>query len=199
MNAAPLQSRSRRTFAALVVAAETLLDERPFDEISIQAICAAAGCSTGAFYGRFRAKEDLLPHLQARYDMALAGRFEALFDAPDWSALSLAAMLETYVREILAALLARPNQLRELGRYARREADTRSLHMAAVEARLADLIAARTPKAPPGEAAFVLFTLATVARELCLYSTLPPTQPAARELLVHRLIWMGLVHMETRS
>ncbi|MHC4991410.1 MAG: TetR family transcriptional regulator, partial [Planctomycetota bacterium] len=51
----PSQARSRRTR----------------EQITIADIVAHASCSTGAFYGRFAGKEDLLPALYERYDDGL--------------------------------------------------------------------------------------------------------------------------------
>lgn len=63
---APQQDRSRRTLDLLAGAAESVLRRRTFGEASLQEIVDGAGVTTGAFYARFRAKDDLLRHLEER-------------------------------------------------------------------------------------------------------------------------------------
>ena len=53
---APQQARSQATLARLLDATEVLLDEAPFDDLSVQDICKAAKSSVGAFYARFADK-----------------------------------------------------------------------------------------------------------------------------------------------
>lgn len=48
-----LQSRSRTLRDRLIGEALAIARKQPFDDVSIIDICAAAGCSTGAFYSRF--------------------------------------------------------------------------------------------------------------------------------------------------
>lgn len=62
----PLQARSRRTMDRMVRAAEDLLEERPFDAVSVAEIVRRAGTSVGAFYARFSSKVDLLAAIYAR-------------------------------------------------------------------------------------------------------------------------------------
>ena len=62
----PVQARSRRTMDRMVRAAEDLLQERPFDAISVAEIVRQAGTSVGAFYARFSCKGDLLAAIYAR-------------------------------------------------------------------------------------------------------------------------------------
>ena len=65
---APRQRRSALTQERLLDALEALLDERVFEQISIQDIAAAAGVAVGTVYRRFRNKEALLPALYRRLD-----------------------------------------------------------------------------------------------------------------------------------
>src|SRR5688572_24645652 len=53
------QKRGQVTFDALIDTAFALLDEREFDEISIAELAQKAGYSVGAFYARFRSKDEL--------------------------------------------------------------------------------------------------------------------------------------------
>ena len=65
------QKRGQVTFDALIDTAFALLADREFDEISIADLAQKAGYSVGAFYARFRSKDELfdamvLQHLQNR-------------------------------------------------------------------------------------------------------------------------------------
>ena len=71
-----VQQRSVRTAYALVHSGFTLLRSRAFDALSIEEICAAAGATAGAFYGRFDDKKGFFEALQTitclRSEAALA-------------------------------------------------------------------------------------------------------------------------------
>jgi len=62
----PAQRRSRRTFYKFLDAAEALLGERPWHEVSVQDIVRSAEASVGAFYNRFTDKAALLHCLDDR-------------------------------------------------------------------------------------------------------------------------------------
>jgi AcrR family transcriptional regulator len=72
--APPLQARSLRSFDAILDAAEMLLRDRSFEQITISDIVRASGVSTGSFYARFASKEAMLPVLYGRYDERIAQR-----------------------------------------------------------------------------------------------------------------------------
>jgi AcrR family transcriptional regulator len=63
----PQQARSQKTYDNLLDAAIRLLDSKSFEEMTIADIVSGAGCSVGAFYGRFKDKDALLHALDARY------------------------------------------------------------------------------------------------------------------------------------
>jgi AcrR family transcriptional regulator len=80
----PRQKRSVETYNALLDAAERLLREKPWEEISTVDIMQAAGVSNGAIYGRFKSKDDLLVALYERHDERLKASFaEPNAAAPD--------------------------------------------------------------------------------------------------------------------
>lgn len=68
----PQQKRSHETQARLLVAAERLLADRPFEQITVGDIVREAGLSVGAFYARFSDKTAVLLALYERYDLRLA-------------------------------------------------------------------------------------------------------------------------------
>jgi AcrR family transcriptional regulator len=77
---APRQQRSRDTQEKLLVALETLLEERFFEQISVRDLAQEAGLAVGTLYRRFRDKEAMLPALYERYDARLTAWADALWD-----------------------------------------------------------------------------------------------------------------------
>ncbi len=93
----PHQDRSRRTLERLLDAAESLLQERGFDNVTVAEIARQAGSSVGAFYARFRDKNGLLHHLHERFcDEAMATADAALAPA-EWA--------DASAEEILSAMI----------------------------------------------------------------------------------------------
>jgi AcrR family transcriptional regulator len=111
---APLQERSRRTVDRILNAAERLLEQRPFAQISVHDIVRAAKTSIGSFYARFPDKEALLPVLYARYDAQLevrsARRDRALAGSPP----RLEAVVRAVVEEHVRIYRSRPNLMSAL-------------------------------------------------------------------------------------
>jgi AcrR family transcriptional regulator len=61
------QKRGQKTYDALIDTAFKLLEEREFDEISIAELAQKAGYSVGAFYARFKSKDELFDALVMRH------------------------------------------------------------------------------------------------------------------------------------
>src|SRR5689334_18223848 len=61
------QERGSRTRDKLLRAGHRLIAKRDFDSMSVAEIAAAAGCSVGAFYQRFRDKDAFFGALVAHY------------------------------------------------------------------------------------------------------------------------------------
>lgn len=57
---APLQDRSRKTFADILEATEALMNERSWVDITVGDIVTAANCTVGSFYARFDDKDAVL-------------------------------------------------------------------------------------------------------------------------------------------
>ena len=74
----PQQSRSQKTLAKILEAAEALLEERLFDSLTMAELATQAGVSVGVIYTRFRQKEDLLPALLERHHEAVEQRLGRL-------------------------------------------------------------------------------------------------------------------------
>lgn len=61
------QKRSQKTYDALISTAFKLLEQREFDEISIADLAQKAGYSVGAFYARFKSKDELFDAMLDRH------------------------------------------------------------------------------------------------------------------------------------
>lgn len=95
----PQQSRSRRTMARIVEAADVLFAEHGYDGASVNDIVARAGCSIGTFYARFTDKESLFLHLHAHHCRLMIDNIDALVHDPEMAE----ADLPTLVRGIIDA------------------------------------------------------------------------------------------------
>ncbi len=78
------QRRSQKTYDALIGTTFKLLQQRDFDAISIAELAQKAGYSVGAFYARFRSKDELFDALLAQHiDDRYAARTRIFADASD--------------------------------------------------------------------------------------------------------------------
>jgi AcrR family transcriptional regulator len=64
----PSQARAQQTLHRIVAAAERLLQNQSFEELTIADLVREAQTTTGSFYARFASKEALLPYLYEIYD-----------------------------------------------------------------------------------------------------------------------------------
>ncbi len=149
---APQQARSQATLIRFLDAAEQLLDEEPFDGVSVQVICKRAGSSVGAFYARFADKTALLHVLHERVcDEAKATVGDAL-DTARWQGVPLTNIIRGLVGFIVVEFGQRQGLRREMVR--RNGTDpafrSRSVEVAAVTVdRLTHLLAARRVELHP--------------------------------------------------
>ncbi len=106
----PLQSRSRETLQRIYAAAESLMEETPFERITVQQIVKRARTTTGSFYARFEDKDALLEALHAQHvsDMVemLHTRLTELPDDATW------AHVEAIVEMIGSVFRLRPALMR---------------------------------------------------------------------------------------
>lgn len=79
------QARSRATEERILEAAETLLRDRPFDELSVTDIASDANISVGGFYARFEGKDALLVALHERYEARRTLRLGEAFAEERWA------------------------------------------------------------------------------------------------------------------
>ena len=99
---APQQKRSAATLQRILDAVTGLVEAGAYEQATVQEITTRAGCSVGAFYGRF---EDKDAALYALYD-ARCARLEAatlpILEAGAAPEASLAATLRAFIRRIIA-------------------------------------------------------------------------------------------------
>lgn len=177
---APKQSRSQRTLDAILNAAETLLQERRFESISVAEIISVAGCSNGSFYARFASKDDLLTALYGRYHQDMPGRLERIRASVEGQPMGLKSMCGLVVDEFAASFASRLNLMRALVIYSRvRSAEVRPLlgERANIQQQMVDLFRpfhAEIRRYDPEETVRTgLLLAATAIREAVLFPDAP--------------------------
>ena len=177
----PQQSRSQETLDRIVTATAALLQERPFEDVTIRDIVRRARCPIGSFYARFKSKDDLLPYLYERYDSGLDGRVSAKVDAIPSHPLSLRELCLGGVDLIVNEYVERRWLMREMALYARRHPNALPPEIIArraeVHARpVALFLRLRDEIAHPNPARAVevgLFTISGAARDAILFGEAP--------------------------
>jgi len=109
---APRQARSEATYRRLLDAAEALLTEESFDQVTVAEIAARAGVTIGAFYARFADKDALLEALEEQVTEAVLAVVARATDPERWEG----ATVEEAFRRYLAELVAVYRQTRGAGR-----------------------------------------------------------------------------------
>lgn len=201
----PLQARSRQTLAAIVDAAEALLQVRGFDEVSIADIVGRAGCTTGSFYARFASKEALLPYLYEKYDAQLSDELEGLASGEEWERLTLEETVRRLVEHTVGAYGERLHLMREIVLFARRSPEAigpelrerRNRLHAALNARFTRHVGRITHPDPVRAIAFAMLAVSSVAREMVLFSHAPQAQstPLERQALVREVSRLALGYL----
>ena len=121
----PQQARSRRTMQHIMAATIELLKQKTFDEISIQEIVDRAGCSVGAFYGRFIDKESLLHALDDQLTQVVIDLIHALTSEDAATYTNLSDFITAVVRTLYNLHVERRGLMRTLLLAGRTETDTR--------------------------------------------------------------------------
>ena len=191
----PQQARSRRTYESILDAATALLEEKSFEEMTILDIVQAAGCSVGAFYGRFKDKDALLHALDARYvDRQLESAREWIAHGPRTD-LRLADLIDDLLRMTTTLLNQDLGLLRTLILRARLYPDQRfrdqEARLNAVVPELVQIILAHADEIkhpdPPLAAATGFLQAYLTLRETLAWSHIGQGFPLAREALASEL------------
>ncbi len=176
----PQQQRSRATRRRILTATNVLLKSRSFESLSVQEISTLAGCSIGAFYGRFRGKDDLLNPLLDRHNLAIGRWITRALATPSWHELPLKERLVWVVRMNAQALRSRRWLISQLTLYVRQGGVTltetqkrwRSDFAAQVRNLLMDCAAEVAHPDPSDAFDFALFLISTLCRERVLFGEL---------------------------
>ena len=105
-------SRRRATRDRLMDAAVELLLEGSFDQKPLEAIARRAGCTVGAFRGRFADKEALLRAVHERFVSEAAATADAVLAIERWEGCSIPAIIRETVAFSIQLYRERENMLR---------------------------------------------------------------------------------------
>lgn len=108
----PLQKRSRETLEALLQAAESLLLDRSFADVTVTQIVREAGSSSGSFYARFRDKTALLHALHQRFVERGIAQAEQWLSSLGGEKVSLAELAGTVVDSLVRTFAAERGVIR---------------------------------------------------------------------------------------
>lgn len=121
---APQQERSRETERAITDALATLLKEKPFADISVNEIAAAANVSVGGFYARFPSKEALL----SLVELNILEEFKAVADstlaAEHFEGTGIDAVTRAYVRMLITHFRLHRAEILQILRFSRPNSST---------------------------------------------------------------------------
>lgn len=173
----PKQERSRRTYDALLDAAERLLKKRPWEKISTAAIVAEAGLSNGAIYGRFKKKDDLLIGLYERHDRNLKARHKEWLEQAVSESKTLEEYLDRELDNLIGSLYRNRWLLREMGHLSRIRPEVVSETVRSERKKILDQIADGVliyrnefkVDDPERAVQLMVFAVSTVLREAILY------------------------------
>lgn len=107
----PKQARSEQTLLRLLDAAEALIREKGFADVSVPEIVHRAGSSVGGFYARFKDKDELLRALEERFLARLDERVDELADPAYWGDAPTAGIVAACMHELVATHRAEQNMI----------------------------------------------------------------------------------------
>jgi AcrR family transcriptional regulator len=87
--------------ARILGATRDLLDDEPFEQLTVQQIADRAGCSVGAIYGRFSNKDAILPLLLELHYSELEEELRTRFAAEAWHGADLASRVTGLVGHLV--------------------------------------------------------------------------------------------------
>lgn len=91
----PQQARSQETLSRFLEAAEALLREKLFDDITIAEIVTRADRTVGSFYARFEDKTALIKTLTAERLRQIRNMSDELLDPDEWGRRPVRELVET--------------------------------------------------------------------------------------------------------
>lgn len=175
------QRRGQETMERFAEATEALLEQKTFEEISIQEIVRRAGRPIGSFYARFGSKEALLPLLYQRYQQRLETWFPDQLGRVNWDALGFEACIQEMVEFLIGCYEVRPGLMRAIALFARMRPEALPADLVPGRRRIYALpiaILARhrariAHDDPEAAIRFGIFMVSSVARERLLFGDMP--------------------------
>jgi len=114
----PRQARTQQTLERLLDAAESLLQDKSFEDIPVSEIALRADTSVAAFYRRFKDKNGLLHALHERFcEAAIATANDAL-EPRRWEGANIREILDTVIPFLIDVLRRRETLQRAVYRIA---------------------------------------------------------------------------------
>jgi AcrR family transcriptional regulator len=108
------QARSRDAQARLLKAGEQVFARKGYDEAHVTDIAAAAGCSIGSFYRRFRDKEALFRALSIQFAARTRENFDRFFAMPQCRVAAPGEVIEVLVQNTARRIERHPGFFRAL-------------------------------------------------------------------------------------
>lgn len=108
------QARSREAQARLMKAGEGVFAKKGYDEAHVGDIAAAAQCSIGSFYRRFRDKEALFRALHLQFAYRIERNMERFLSRPERAEQPVYEVLEVLVRNTAQVIERHPGFFRAL-------------------------------------------------------------------------------------
>ncbi len=185
--ATPKQARALRTREKILLAAEELLADRLFEDLSIDEIVAAASCSVGSFYHLFGEKNGLLSDLYTRHSQDVERRLTRIMQSDSGRSV-VSQRISKLSRELVRYHRQRRGLLRALVLRSHTHPATvaaqRPQDMNTVIARLAKWLAGNEDKRSQQSAAEAILIMLATIRECILY---PETTAQALRISDRRL------------
>lgn len=97
----PKQARSERSLQRVLVALESLLENKAFAEISIPEIAALSKCSAATIYGRFKDKHSILAALHESLRVRMFSELEQLLEPQRWINRDLEQLSEEFCAKLV--------------------------------------------------------------------------------------------------
>lgn len=200
----PQQARSRRTMQHILAATIELLKQKTFDEISIQEIVDLAGCSVGAFYGRFKDKGSLLHALDDQLTQVVIDLIQGLTSEDAAALTNLSDFITAVVRTLYNLHVERRGLMRTLLLAGRIETDSQFREQeerinASLSPVFLKLLSFREQiKHPNPELAirFGLIQMHFALREMVLWDHPSESIPVSGDNLIHELVRGFLGYLE---
>jgi len=108
------QARSREAQARLLKAGERVFAQKGYDDAHVIDIAAAAKCSVGSFYRRFRDKEALFNALHQQFAERGRQNIDRFFGTPEWSETSAQTVIRQLVENTARVIEKSPGFFRAL-------------------------------------------------------------------------------------